>query len=165
MMPIENDIFSFSGKKLLKEDKRGNIYAMEHYLRKALIFESAHLEWLVNEFETVFSCLEQLQPDEEEPMMNIVALYENDLWQLILFPRKQHRPSQFFEEGEKQILFSPGAVDFGGMLIFPKEADFEKMNGKIIENMFLQLTFTDEMWKQLVVSCQLKFDVSSLRGQ
>ncbi len=150
MMPIEKDIRLFQGKKLLKETPEGSSFIMEHYSRKTLMLQSSHSEWIIKEFEALFAHFGKLQPNEDEPLMNILSFYENNSWQLIVFPRRQHRPSQFFEEGEKQILFSPGAVDFGGTLIFPRTEDFEKVNAELIEDMFSQLTLSDEMWKQLL---------------
>ena len=145
-LPIENDIRSFSGKKILKEDCDGVIFTMEQYVRKAIIFQSNNTGWLSGHFESLLSSIQK----NDEPKINLIASYDNNLWTLIIFPRTAHRPSLFYEEGERQILFSPGTVDFGGLLIFPRKEDFDKINRDLIEKMFEELTWSDLNWEKLL---------------
>lgn len=51
---------------------------------------------------------------------------------VIVFRRKKHRPS-CYGEGEGKYLVSPGAIDMAGVMIFPKEEDFEKITAEEIE--------------------------------
>lgn len=74
------------------------------------------------------------------PMINLLSTYDRG-WKLLIFLRKEHRPSQFFELGEKQILFSPGAVDMGGVLVFPRKEDIEKITLSSIADMLQQVSF------------------------
>ena len=91
-----------------------------------------------NEF--LFRKLFQAMPDEDvhkEPMMNILA------WNMksnsdgnkrivsVVIPRKKHRPDCYFKQGEEQCLVSPGALDMGGLIITPREEDFQKMDFKL----------------------------------
>lgn len=76
----------------------------------------------------------------QEPMMNILAWKQKDdeenadLLVSVIIPRSKHRPDCYFEEGDKQILVSPGAIDMGGMLITPREEDFKKMDAEKAKN-------------------------------
>jgi hypothetical protein len=149
-LPLERDILSFPGKKLLWEDSLGRIYRMDDYLRKCLIYESKEKEWLLQQFEQLTKQLPLSHPTEEEPQWNLVSLYEQDRWHLVVFPRKQHRPAQFYEEGEKQILISPGVVDFAGVLISVRKEDFDKMNPDLIRDIYSQLTLSDEDYVHLL---------------
>jgi len=76
-----------------------------------------------------------------EPMINLLAYYD-DSWQVLLFPRDRHRPWQYFEEGEQNILLSPASVDMGGTLITPLEKDFEKITREDIMDIFSQVSFS-----------------------
>ena len=58
-------------------------------------------------------------------MINMLSYYREG-WQILIFPREKHRPWQYFEEGEKNILLSPASVDMGGTLITPLEKDFHE---------------------------------------
>jgi hypothetical protein len=137
-MPVEEDVHSFPGKKLLKEETGGKIYSMQDYLRECLVFESRHEAWLLQHFEELTKNLRSLQPLEEEPMFNIITWTEGDSWLLVVFPRKQHRPRQFYETGGNQLLISPGVVDFGGVLITVREEDFNRMDEELLTDIYAQ---------------------------
>ncbi len=154
MLPIEKDLSSFSGKKVVLRREEGIIYEMENYLRKTLVLESVNFEWLINEFESLLLLFKKVQDPENEAMMNILTLHNGTSWNIILFPRTKHRPEEFFEEGDKQILFSPASVDFGGLLITPREEDFHKLNKETVTGMFSQLTIPDAMWNSLIRDIQ-----------
>ena len=66
-----------------------------------------------------------------------------------LFPRKLHRPSQFFAEGDAQILISPASVDFGGVFILPRKEDFDKITTADIVSVFEQVTVDDAVFSEL----------------
>lgn len=151
LLPIENDLKDFDGKTLLHRSSSGNIYDMENYLRKTLVFESGSIDWLVDSFDSLLADLEKTQVAGREPMLNILALYDKGVWNLVVFPRTKHRPSQFYEEGDAQVLFSPASVDMGGMLIVPRETDFRKFDKRLIEDMFSQVSFTEAMWDELKI--------------
>ena len=157
-LPIEDDIRFFEGQKNLREDSCGTIFTMDRYARKAIIFQSDDIEWIVDRFESLLKSMEKLSPNYQlyEPMMNVIALYENNKWSLIVFPRIAHRPSLFYEKGERQILFSPGTVDFGGLLILPRKEDFDKLNRELIEKMLEELTWSDLLWEKLLQQINIK---------
>jgi hypothetical protein len=149
-LPVENDIKSFLGKKLLRKDTQGNVFRMENYLRKCFVFESQDKNWLIEQAEQFIQILQKLFNTDEEPMLNIICWKEDDTWQLLLFPRKQHRPWQYFETGETQLLISPGVVDFGGVLVVPRKVHYDKIDAELLIDLYTQLTITDEMEKSVV---------------
>ncbi|GHT03990.1 DUF4922 domain-containing protein [Bacteroidia bacterium] len=140
-LPVEHDIHFFPGKKLLRKDLLGSIYYMENYLRTCFVYESNQLEWLLSEFDQLTRLLHTFQPSEEEPMLNLICWKEQENWQLIVFPRSQHRPRQYYATGKEQLLLAPGVVDFGGVLVIPRKEDFDKMDKNLIEDIYSQLTF------------------------
>lgn len=77
-------------------------------------------------------------------MLNVLCYWKNDRWYIHLFPRKLHRPSQFFAEGDAQILLSPASVDFGGVFITPRKEDFDKINAEDIADIFSQVTLSEK---------------------
>ncbi len=82
----------------------------------------------------------QLQADEQEPMMNLFCQYKPDGWVLTVYPRKLHRPKQYFAEGIEKLMVSPGAIDMTGILIVAREEDFEKISKADIEDIFNQVS-------------------------
>ena len=73
-------------------------------------------------------------------MLNILGYYRDGKWIIVIFPRQKHRPTYYFEEGDKNILLSPASVDMGGVLITPLEKDFNKITKEEIIDIFSQVT-------------------------
>ncbi len=69
-----------------------------------------------------------MRGDESEPMMNIIAWRKGDEFISVVIPREKHRPDTYFAEGEAQMMVSPGALDMAGLIITPREEDFNKIN-------------------------------------
>lgn len=59
----------------------------------------------------------------DEPMMNIIAWQQEGKYITLVFPRKKHRPDCYAE-----LMVSPGAIDMAGLLITPREEDFNALN-------------------------------------
>ena len=85
-------------------------------------------------------------------MLNILVSYESSGWIVHIFPRKLHRPTQYFEKDEKQIILSPASVDLGGVLITPREADYSKLTKRDAEDIFEQVCLTEKSIDELLKS-------------
>ncbi len=112
----------------------------ENELRSCLIIESENKEEVLQRFEDIYDYLKSKQPDEEEPMMNIIAFMDNGKYVVHVFPRKAHRPRQYFLEGNDQLLISPGAIDMTGLIIASRPEDFEKIFQHDIEDIYNQVS-------------------------
>ncbi len=115
-------------------------------LRNFLSIESNDKKEIIKEFYKIYDVL---MKDEDEPLLNIICRYD-EKWRLMIFPRTKHRPSHFFEEGEGKYLISPAAVDLGGVLIFPREEDFKRINKELITDIFKQVTFSDDEFNKII---------------
>lgn len=112
----------------------------DNELRSCLQIESENKNEVQELFEDTYQYLHHLQPEEEEPMMNIIAFVEDNRYKLHIFPRKAHRPGNYYENGKKQLLISPGALDMAGLMICVREEDFEKISKQDIEDIYLQVS-------------------------
>jgi hypothetical protein len=115
------------------------IWHWRDYLRGIITMKGSSKEALIQCFDSFFERFYHIQPDKPEPMLNILAYYNIDEWIIHLIPRKMHRPYQFFAEGENQILLSPASVDLGGVVITPREEDFNKITASDIKDIFSQV--------------------------
>ncbi len=141
-MPIEKEIGTLKQKygELLLDSGSTRVTAVNDGLRRFYVLESASKEPLEEFGAEAFRFLRELQQGEE-PMINMLSYYDNG-WQVLLFPRNKHRPWQYFEEGEKNILLSPASVDMGGTLITPLEKDFNKITREDVDDIFSQISFS-----------------------
>jgi hypothetical protein len=112
----------------------------DNELRSCMVIESESKDEAVALFEDVYQYLHHFQPDEEEPMMSIVAFVEKGKYRIHVFPRKAARPKQYFAEGAKKLLITPGALDMAGLFTVVREEDFEKVTQQDIEDIYAQVS-------------------------
>jgi hypothetical protein len=150
-LPLETDlqtIVTQSGEEVIQSDTI-DVYRIKPFGANALLMQADDAGAIVDCFERAFAFLATLSPDKPEPMMNILAWKVENRICLVLFPRKLHRPSQFFAEGDDNILLSPAAVDLGGVFITPLEKDFLKIEPADILDILTQITVDDETMSSL----------------
>ncbi|MBF6627180.1 MAG: DUF4922 domain-containing protein [Proteiniphilum sp.] len=112
----------------------------DNALRSCLTIESENRKETEELFEDVYQYLRHCQPEEEEPMMNVIAFTEENKYKLHLYPRRAHRPRHYYEEGSRQLLISPGALDMAGLIISVREEDFDKIERQDIEEIYSQVS-------------------------
>lgn len=149
-MPLVGDLPLLKkqfGKRLT--NRESDLWTVKDGLRNFLFLESKNSEELKTEFESIYTVLENFSTAEEEPMLNILSLFDAGKWLVFIFPRAKHRPWQFFEEGAENILLSPASVDMGGVLITPLEKDFKKITKEDVHDIFGQVLLPNEDFDKL----------------
>lgn len=139
--PIETEYKSLVktfGKEIVNKGN-SKVFSVNSPITKLIVLESKEKSELIKLFANIFNQLKNNNIGDEEPLMNIISTYDENSWKVFLYPRTKHRPHQFFAENESQILFSPAAVDMGGLCITPREEDFNKIDKDDIEDMFTQV--------------------------
>lgn len=92
---------------------------------------------------------------EEEADLNLLAWrqeggpVDNDSVVMVLFPRRKHRPDCYFANGSSQFVISPGALDMGGLVITPREEDFERMTPQIATAILREVACTESQMRQI----------------
>lgn len=124
-LPIENDIESLP-KETIYTTESTAASVLKNYQRNCFLIETKDRKEAIRFFKLLYNLLEVKEGDQE-PMMNIITWYDNDICYSCIFPRQKHRPACFFAEGEENLLISPASVDLGGVFITPLEKDFEKI--------------------------------------
>ncbi len=148
-MPLDDETTTLKekyGDQWEKDDV--NYCAIKDGLRNFFVLESADKMALINAFANIYAELED-QESDEEPMLNILARYNDGGWRILVFPRALHRPSQYFAEGDENILISPASVDMGGVLITPQEKDFLKIGKTDIESIMKQVLLPVDQFDKL----------------
>lgn len=111
------------------------IYYLHHYACPLFVVISKTPEsnaFLFNRLYNSFPVVE----GETEPKMNIIAFTQNCAYSTdrcivsVIIPRSKHRPDCYFKQGAEQCLVSPGALDMGGLLITPRQEDYNAMTAE-----------------------------------
>jgi hypothetical protein len=145
------DMLTSSFGRVLCKDKTKEITAVDDSLRRFIVIKSHSKGSLVSAFNTFYSTYAVHSEVDEEPMMNIIVLFDHarNTWTVILIPRGKHRPSVYFKEEDENILLSPAAVDFGGVLITPREKDFVKLTKDHIAEMFHEVSLDSSLFENI----------------
>lgn len=146
-MPIEKDWRGQVGGKVVNYGKAALLY-LNDSPRNTLVIEAKEKEDAEKIFSLVYRSL-PVKPGEEEPMMNVLALYETDRWIVFIFPREKHRPACYTAEGESNLLSSPASVDLGGVFITPVEKDFLKITAEDIAQILSEVCLSPIDFQQI----------------
>ena len=103
-----------------------DISLIEDWFCPALLVRSRSAETGERLFRRIYDALPMNESDTE-PMLNIVAWRHADTFLTVVFPRRKHRPDCYSAEGDSRLLVSPGALDMSGLIITPREEDFNKL--------------------------------------
>ncbi|MBS4036066.1 MAG: DUF4922 domain-containing protein [Ignavibacterium sp.] len=141
-MPLDNEFHLIKNEfgRLLSDNEDILITAVDDGLRKMLTMESTDFDVLKKWFDRILKILNKENPSDPESMLNIISSYDEEYgWQLALFLREKHRPLHYFAEGEDKILISPASVDLAGYCITPDKNTFDRINEKIIKEIFQEV--------------------------
>ena len=72
--------------------------------------------------------------------MNIITWLESEEQVILVFPRKKHRPDCYADG----VLVSPGAIDMGGVIITPREEDFETLDYDTVAGILREVSYSEE---------------------
>ena len=72
--------------------------------------------------------------------MNIITWLEEEEQVILAFPRKKHRPDCYADG----VLVSPGAIDMGGVIITPREEDFETLDYDTVAGILREVSYSEE---------------------
>nr|WP_315455755.1 DUF4922 domain-containing protein [uncultured Prevotella sp.] len=134
---------------LLKLNNAEGIYEIKDYICPVLAIVSHTEKHDVELFSRLYESL-PMKEDETEPMMNIVAWRSGEAFISVVFPREKHRPDCYSADGEAQCLVSPGSLDMAGLMILPRQSDFEGMTAERAKDVLQEVSLSDEAMNEVV---------------
>lgn len=96
----------------------------------------------------------EISGSEGEPMMNVIASWEDDKWQVFLFPRKSHRPRRFYLGEEERIVVTPGAVEMGGVIVTIRERDFYFLEAPVLMEIMGDVSVAPSILERILERCK-----------
>lgn len=127
---------------LLKDDIVTAVQ-VEHLFFNYIYLRSNNKQKIIKLTRKTIQQLKSYKLSDEEPLLNIIALFDEGKWNMFIFPRKAHRPKQFFAEDDSKLLISPASVDMAGLLITPRKEDFDRLTETDIQDIYSQVLFTN----------------------
>lgn len=147
VMPLETELNRIKikyGKPLLQKQS-GLLHSVDDGIRKFFVIQSNEISVIEKIFNYLYKLFYEVSNTQEEPMMNLILNYEDENWRLIIFLRKKHRPSLY----DKGILWSPAAVDLGGLCIFPLGKDLNVISESDLKEGFKEVIISDEIFSYI----------------
>lgn len=149
--PLEQEIelLNNSSKQLRLKSSKIEVSFFENQQRNFIVIESNNKGELLYVFKIFVKSFRKISIPKEEPMMNLISSYNGEKWRIYIFPRRKHRPVQFFKPGNEKLLISPAAVDIAGLIITPRKEDFESVTPEVIVDIYKQVCLTKEYFEYL----------------
>ncbi|MBO5698946.1 MAG: DUF4922 domain-containing protein [Bacteroidaceae bacterium] len=139
------------------------IYLLKNYACPAFVVKGCQLNSDYYLLRKLLSVLGGVENTETEPSVNIIGWRqkggpsETDQLVFVVFPRRKHRPDCYYAKDEAQhFVISPGCIDMGGLIITPREEDFERMTAKIASSILSEVSYTDAEVSQVIKRLQNK---------
>ena len=115
-----------------------------------------------------------VSPRTGEPQLNILCWKEQDVFRILVIPRKAHRPSCYYAPEGEAVRISPASVDLGGVFIVPVEEDFRRANAEVLQSIIRETV--DTSWQPVIdvglltapelrVRFNQPFSISGISGQ
>ncbi len=130
------------GKRIYSNESTKIVFVTQNTFRFVSI-KSNNKDEISKRFFSLLQSLKEFNKNDEEPLLNLFCFYKDNNWNLFVIPRKQHRPKQYFLAGDDKLLISPASVDMAGLLITPREEDFNKISKEDITNIYKQVLFDE----------------------
>jgi hypothetical protein len=160
LMLVEDDYHQLINEysKFILDGDELMVTSVDDGLRRFLVIESTELKNIIKAFKIFYKVYAEISSGITEPMFNIISTYNAEYgWSLIFFLRDKHRPELFYSKGDDRLLISPAAVDLGGVLIAPREKDFEKITKDLIKKIFTEVSLNDDAFLKLNKILEEKF--------
>jgi len=150
VIPVERDVEEARRRELIGKVGAVSVFTMRDYGRRVLALESADVSEIESYILNLLRSMKKVLAVTEEPMLNILCSFRQNMWRVIIFPRRKHRPDVYFREGDAQVLISPASVDIGGLVITPIEKDFQNVDVKMIQNIFEEVSIPKDVLDKMI---------------
>ena len=148
--------------KIVSINDHEDISLIEDYHCTALLIRSRSQYGDEQLFRRLYDAMPEMDP---EPMMNIVAWRRDEDFLSVVFPRTKHRPDCYYAEGDEQYIISPGALDMAGLIITPRQEDFERLTPEKALSILDEITLKGDALQQVLDRLQDKVQSSKFKVQ
>lgn len=101
-------------------------------------------EKLIDRFERTIGYLAGVTNSSDEPMLNLIATFQNGQWTVFILPRGKHRPVAYDAEGDAKLTISPAAIDLAGVVVVPQPDHFARVTAGALEAIFTEVGLSDD---------------------
>lgn len=146
ILPLQNDWNRLKNdiKPLVSLNEQEQLGIINTFIVPVFVIQYQRGQSQIELFKLLYNSLKEIQPETEEPMMNIISWRNEKEFITVVIPREKHRPECYYAKGNLQRMISPGALDMSGLIITPKKEDFDTLSGTEAVNIIQECGFTSE---------------------
>ena len=133
---------------LIKQGNGSSLSMFNTVSFNAFVIKSKAQETEMTLFKQLYDAM-PIREGEKEPRMNIVAWRDGSEDVIVVLPRDNHRPACYFEEGDRRMVISPGALDMAGLIITPREEDFNRMSEDKLISILKEVSIKEKDMKNI----------------
>lgn len=133
---------------LIKQGNGSSLSMFNSVSFNAFVIKSKAQETEMTLFKQLYAAM-PVREGEKEPRMNIVAWRDGSEDVIVVLPRDNHRPACYFEEGDRRMVISPGALDMAGLIITPREEDFNRMSEDKLISILKEVSIKEKDMKNI----------------
>lgn len=133
---------------LIKQGNGSSLSMFNSVSFKAFVIKSKAQETEMALFKQLYAAM-PVREGEKEPRMNIVAWRDGSENVIVVLPRDNHRPACYFEEEDRRMVISPGALDMAGLIITPREEDFNRMSEDKLISILKEVSIKEKDMKNI----------------
>ncbi len=138
-LPLLRDFENLKNRvELVERTGLATTSVLRDYLRTVFCIEGRREDALQIAFLNLYNHL--MTEPLVEPMMNIVASYDDERWRIFVFPRVRFRPWQYDAEDDRRLLISPGTVEMSGIFVTPLREHFERITKDDVADIYAQIS-------------------------
>jgi len=139
-MPVEREIEERERLRAAAGSDGAGLFRVENIGRELLLIEGESAPPIAHIFRNLTTALKRVLQSAAEPMMSIVCFHRAGRWRLLIFPRAKHRPEAFFSEGEARLVVSPAVIEMGGVIVTPRQRDFDRLEASRVEAIYKEVS-------------------------
>ena len=170
ILPLEKDIdrqLDVRGEDLtyLTSVKEAELFHYTKFTRGVFVLRARTSKSLAKLFYRLLDCIPTPE-GESEPMFNLLMWYKSLSggrrpagnthglaafeYRAIVILRGSHRSHHYFDEGPDHLTMSPGSADMAGLFIVPDEADYAKLDSRLLTEMLSEVSVSEAVEKDVI---------------
>lgn len=118
--------------------------------RRLLHVATGNAAWAQERIQTILTALRTLTGEKHEPMVNLVARYIDNRYQISVFPRERHRSACYSAEPPQRIAISPAAIEMAGVVVVADVKHFDRVDEAVVRGVYEEVTLKRETFDRLV---------------
>ena len=172
LMPLENAVEQDLKQKTnalryLTNVQDARLFHYQKFTRGVFLLRAQTAKSAAKLFYRLLDCAPTL-PGEKEPRFNVLSWYAAGEYRTLVVFRSELRSHHFYAEGAEHFTMSIGCADIAGFFICPVEAEFERLDALVLQQMLEEVSIpaaTEDRIVRRLTRTQRTIDVGILAAK